>query len=212
MRSPRWRTCSRAPNPLASMITVMSPPFGRRLPRLIAALASCSALAALALPAAATAVTTLKTRTSTLTIYGKPPAKLPGVATKTTVAPTTAGGAAAPSITHVPTTGTVRVPPVGTAPAPAVAGAKAPATPIGSTPTRAPASSAARRGAGLSTAAIVLAALAALLALVCAAWGIARLLAYEPQWTVSARHMIAEAGFRASSTWDEFSDWIRLGH
>jgi hypothetical protein len=112
----------------------------------------------------------------------------------------------------VPTTGTIRFPPLGTAPAPAAGGAKAPAAPLGSTTTRAPASSAARRGGGLSSAAIVLAALAALLALASAAWGIARLLAYEPQWTVSARHMIAEAGFRVSSTWDEFSDWIRLGH
>jgi hypothetical protein len=194
------------------MITVMSRPFSRRLSRLLAALAGSGALAALALAGPATAVTTLKTRTSTLTIYGKPPPKLPGVATKTIVAPTTAGGAAAPATTHVPTTGTIRVPPVGTAPAPAAGGAKAPAAPLGSTPTRAPATGAARRSGGLSTAAIVLAALAALLALASAAWGIARLLAYEPQWTVSARHMIAEAGFRVSSTWDEFSDWIRLGH
>jgi hypothetical protein len=194
------------------MITAMSRPFSRRLTRLIAALAGSGAVAALALPAPATAVTTLKTRTSTLTIYGKPPAKLPGVGTKTTVTPSTAGGAAAPSITHVPTTGTIRVPPIGTAPAPAAAAPKAPAAPVGSTAARAPARTAARRGGGLSTAAIVLAALAALLALACAAWGVARLLAYEPQWTVSARHMIAEAGFRASSTWDEFSDWIRLGH
>jgi hypothetical protein len=194
------------------MITVMSRPFSRRLSRLLAAMAGSGALAALALAGPATAVTTLKTRTSTLTIYGKPPPKLPGVATKTIVAPTTAGGAAAPATTHVPTTGTIRVPPVGTAPAPAGGGAKAPAAPLGSTPTRAPATGAARRSGGLSTAAIVLAALAALLALASAAWGIARLLAYEPQWTVSARHMIAEAGFRVSSTWDEFSDWIRLGH
>ena len=59
---------------------------------------------------------------------------------------------------------------------------------------------------------VLLAALAALLAVGCAAWGIARLQAYEPHWTRSARHAVAEAGFRASSTWAEFSDWIRLGH
>jgi hypothetical protein len=58
----------------------------------------------------------------------------------------------------------------------------------------------------------VLAALAGLLALGCAAWGIARLRAYEPHWARSARHAVAEAGFRVSATWAEFSDWIRLGH
>jgi hypothetical protein len=62
-----------------------------------------------------------------------------------------------------------------------------------------------------STAAIVLAALAALLALLSLAWAIARWQAYEPHWTVSMRHAMAEAGFRASATWSEFTDWARLG-
>jgi len=64
----------------------------------------------------------------------------------------------------------------------------------------------------ISTAAIVLAAIAALLALGSAVWAIARLQAFEPRWTLSARHVIAEAGLRASSAWAEFGDWIRLGH
>jgi hypothetical protein len=64
---------------------------------------------------------------------------------------------------------------------------------------------------GLSTAAIVIAVVAGLLALGCAAWAIARARAYEPHWLLSARHAVAEAGFRASSTWSEFSDWVRLG-
>jgi hypothetical protein len=63
----------------------------------------------------------------------------------------------------------------------------------------------------LSTGAIVAAALAALLIIVCVAWGAARWWAYEPRWTVSLRHSLAEAGWRLSGTWDEFSDWIRLG-
>jgi hypothetical protein len=70
------------------------------------------------------------------------------------------------------------------------------------------------RGAGthISTGAIVIAALAALLALGCAAWAIARRRAFEPRWWLSLRHAIAEAEFRASATWAEFADWVRLGH
>jgi hypothetical protein len=63
----------------------------------------------------------------------------------------------------------------------------------------------------LSTPAIALAVLAALLALGCVAWGAARLTAYEPRWTRSARHALSEGGFRASATWAEFTDWLRLG-
>jgi hypothetical protein len=65
---------------------------------------------------------------------------------------------------------------------------------------------------GVSTAAIVVAIVAALLALACAAWGLASMQAFEPRWTLSLRHAVAEAGFRASATWAEFSDWARLGH
>lgn len=74
------------------------------------------------------------------------------------------------------------------------------------------ATSASRHPAGgVSTAAIVIAVIAGLLALGCAAWAIARTQAFEPHWLLSARHTLSEAGFRASSTWSEFSDWVRLG-
>jgi hypothetical protein len=63
----------------------------------------------------------------------------------------------------------------------------------------------------VSTEAIVLAAIAALLLLACAAWAFARSRAYEPHWLVSIRHAMAEAGFRTSATWAEFTDWARLG-
>jgi uncharacterized protein HemX len=63
----------------------------------------------------------------------------------------------------------------------------------------------------LSTPAIVAVILAALLALGCAIWGIARMQAFEPRWTLALRHAFAEAGFRASATWAEFGDWARLG-
>ena len=65
---------------------------------------------------------------------------------------------------------------------------------------------------GLSTGAIVIAALAALLALACLAWGVARVLAYEPRWVAYARHCVAEAQLRTSSVFAELGDWMRLGH
>ena len=63
----------------------------------------------------------------------------------------------------------------------------------------------------LSTADIALAALGALLILVCIAWAMARWLALEPRWTVSTMYSLREASYRASATWAEFSDWARLG-
>jgi len=59
--------------------------------------------------------------------------------------------------------------------------------------------------------AVVLAVIGALLVLGCLAWAITRLLTFEPRWVLSLRHASAEAGSRASATWAEFSDWIRLG-
>jgi len=67
-------------------------------------------------------------------------------------------------------------------------------------------------GSGLSTGAIAIAAIAALLVLGCAVWAIARERGLEPRWTLALRHAVAEAGFRASATWAEFIDWARLGH
>jgi hypothetical protein len=63
----------------------------------------------------------------------------------------------------------------------------------------------------LSTGALVAAALAALLLVLCLVWAAARWWAYEPRWSVSLRHCIAEASWRLSGTWEEFSDWVRLG-
>jgi hypothetical protein len=65
---------------------------------------------------------------------------------------------------------------------------------------------------GLSTGAIVIAVAAGLLALGCAAWAVARRRALEPRWSLTLRHELAEASFRASATWAEFTDWVRLGH
>jgi hypothetical protein len=91
--------------------------------------------------------------------------------------------------------------------------ATAPATP--GAQTTAPASGAPATASNgdrpLSTSAIVIAVLAALLVLACAAWALARRSAFEPRWLLSLRHAMAEAGFRASATWSEFADWARLG-
>jgi hypothetical protein len=52
---------------------------------------------------------------------------------------------------------------------------------------------------------------AALLALGAAAWALARYFAYEPSWSLVARHALAEASFRTSATWAEVKDWARIG-
>jgi hypothetical protein len=83
-----------------------------------------------------------------------------------------------------------------------------------SPPAQATAAGRARSGGGnrpLSTGAIVIAALAALLVLGCLAWAFARSRAFEPHWLITLRHSAAEAGFRVSSAWSELLDWARLG-
>ena len=70
---------------------------------------------------------------------------------------------------------------------------------------------AARHTTTLSTGAIAIAVLAALLILGCIVWAIARRRALEPHWMSSLRHSLAEAGFHASATWAEFADWVKLG-
>jgi hypothetical protein len=64
---------------------------------------------------------------------------------------------------------------------------------------------------GLSTGAIVAAVLAAVLIVLCLAWAAASWWAYEPRWSVSLRHCLAEASWRLSGTWRDFADWARLG-
>lgn len=58
---------------------------------------------------------------------------------------------------------------------------------------------------------IALAALAGLLALGTLMFGLVRWRAWEPAWADRFRHAAGEAGWRASSTWAEFSDFVRLG-
>ncbi len=132
------------------------------------------------------------------------------------VQPTTGGTVVAPTGATLSATSKSTVPQTSTTiPAtttPTVgATTPAPATSVPATGARQAAPKASAGSSELSTPAVVAAALAALLALGCAIWGIARLQAYEPRWTLSLRHTFAEAGFRVSATWAEFSDWARLG-
>jgi hypothetical protein len=58
---------------------------------------------------------------------------------------------------------------------------------------------------------VALAVLAALLGLGGLGYGLARWLAWDPAWARGARHAMGEAGWRASASWAEFADWLRLG-
>jgi hypothetical protein len=58
---------------------------------------------------------------------------------------------------------------------------------------------------------LALAVVAGLLALAGLLVGLARWFAWEPQWVDRARHATGEAGWRASSTWAEFTDFVRFG-
>ncbi|HTU79981.1 MAG TPA: hypothetical protein VMF09_14595 [Solirubrobacteraceae bacterium] len=74
-----------------------------------------------------------------------------------------------------------------------------------------PAATHAHHATHVSGEAIALAAVGAVILLVCLAWALARALAFEPRWTLSLRHALAEASFRTAATWAEFGDWARLG-
>ncbi len=132
-----------------------------------------------------------------------------GAAGATTTPTTTfvpSGGATAPTATSP----TATSPPVTspTVTSPTAARTAAPATPAATSASKPKAAKGDRR---LSTGAIVIAALAALLVLACLGWALARNRAFEPHWLLALRHASAEAGVRASATWAELADWARLG-
>jgi len=160
---------------------------------------------------AASAVTTLPTQTTSASQIAEALRKLHlGTSATTSTSAPRANGANAPTTTYAPSGGA-------TAPGAAAAAATpttATTTPAATTAARGtapskPASSGADRP--LSTGAIVIAVLAALLVLGCLAWAFARSRAFEPHWLIALRHASAEAGFRASATWSELLDWARLG-
>jgi hypothetical protein len=123
-----------------------------------------------------------------------------------------AATATTPTTTYVPADSSP--PPTASAGGSSGPAVSSPATSVpgqGATPVR-PVPSARPSHRHLTAGAIVIAVLAALLALACAAWAIARQRAYEPRWWLSLRLALAEAGSRASARWAEFTDWLRLGH
>jgi hypothetical protein len=114
-------------------------------------------------------------------------------------------------------TATTGVPP-GTTPAAPAQGGQAPQP--GATPQPAPVvadnavlAAAKQRDsdAGIPAPLIALAVIGALMALAALLYWLARWWAWEPRWLVRARHAGAEAGWRASGSWAEFRDWVRLG-
>jgi hypothetical protein len=113
-------------------------------------------------------------------------------------------------------TATTGVPPGTTPAAPASSQAPQP------TPTSSPSPAIADRAvlaasktrssdAGIPAPLVALAIIGALLALAAAVYLLARWWAWEPDWLVRARHAGAEASWRASGSWAEFMDWLRLG-
>jgi hypothetical protein len=58
---------------------------------------------------------------------------------------------------------------------------------------------------------LALAILCALMALGLLSVALVRWFAWEPAWTARMRHATGEAGWRASSAWSDFADFVRLG-
>jgi hypothetical protein len=127
----------------------------------------------------------------------QPPATSTGAAGATTQPPAASTGAAG-ATTQPPATTTIA--PNATPTAATTAPAPAPATQAAAP------STASHRGARLA-----LVVVAALLLMLLALWAFARWWAWEPHWLVRWRHATAEAGWRASAAWAEFTDWLRLG-
>jgi cobalamin biosynthesis Mg chelatase CobN len=125
----------------------------------------------------------------------------------------------APAATTTPPaqpTATTGVPP-GTTPA-APAGTQAPQPTPASNPSPAiagkavlAASKTRSSDAGVPAPLVALAVIGALMALAALLYWLARWWAWEPRWLVRARHAGAEASWRASGSWAEFMDWLRMG-
>jgi hypothetical protein len=132
------------------------------------------------------------------------------------------GGAKAPSAVAPPAGGAAPPPARGTPPATpaAPAAAQPPPTPRAE-PTAAPAvaagdpiGGAARAGDPATDAPfpiVALAILAGIGTLGMLLFGLVRWRAWEPVWADRFRHAAGEAGWRASSTWAEFTDFVRFG-
>lgn len=191
------------------------------LPRLLVAALALLALAS-AVPwaglSAAGAAKPSGTTSFPVPATARPQSPSAGVTTGSATA--TAPGATTPTTTYAPSgAATAPATPAGAAPTttPTTTTTNVSSTPAAGVPATSTAQGSASKAKAskgdrpLSTGAIVIAVLAALLVLACAAWALARSSAFEPHWLLLLRHAMAEAGFRASATWSEFADWARLG-
>jgi hypothetical protein len=157
------------------------------------------------IPASARVRPATRSPSSTTTAAGLAKANATAKAKAITPATATPGKASTPTTTYVPA-GRTPLPGIKATGAGAT-GAPAKSTALGLVPHKR-----SQRSSTLSTGAIAIAVLAALLVLACLGWALARRRAFEPHWMLSLRHAIAEAGFRLSATCAEFADWVRLGH
>jgi cell division septation protein DedD len=130
----------------------------------------------------------------------------------------TTGGATPSSTTPATTTPPVTTPPVTTQTAPAtpVAPTTTPTTPTTTAPmpastTTQPATSTGTQERDRTPLVVALVAAGALVLLALLLWGWARMRGWDPGWVARVRHGWGEAGFRTTSTWSEFTDWLRLG-
>ena len=139
-----------------------------------------------------------------------------GGCAKSAAAPAATTTAAAGGSSSGPTA-TTGVPP-GTTPAAPPASGQAPQPAPTSSPSPAiadkavlAASKSRSSDAGIPAPLVALAVIGALMALAALLYALARWWAWEPRWLVRWRHAGAEAGWRASGSWAEFMDWLRLG-
>jgi len=127
-----------------------------------------------------------------------PPTGAPGAA----ASPGAPGAPSAPSAPSAPTT---------TTPAPAPDFTAAPAASDGSVATAASRNASATTADDAPLPLVLLAVLTAMALLGGLLWGLGRFVAFDPPWLAAGRHATSEAGWRASASWAEFTDWVRLG-
>jgi hypothetical protein len=98
-----------------------------------------------------------------------------------------------------------------TTPAPAPDFAAAPAASDGSVATAASRNARATAADDAPLPLVLLAVLTGLAGLAGLIWALGRFFAFDPSWLAAGRHATSEAGWRASASWAEFTDWVRLG-
>ena len=126
----------------------------------------------------------------------------------TAAPPATSGSTPGPTATTGVPPGTT--PAAGSQPAPQPAPTSNPAPAIADKAVLA-ASKSRSSDAGVPAPLVALAIIGAMMALAALLYGLARWWAWEPHWLVRARHAGTEASWRASGSWAEFMDWVRLG-